>query len=116
MKKIIVSIVLALTLIAVGYFTFIYYVTYSEGYRAGELIKFSHKGLAFKTWEGELSQGVSEAQRFEFSVEDNEKQVISDLKDFQGKMVKLTYKERFGTFPWLGDTKYYVIKAELALE
>ena len=114
MKKILISIVLVLTLIIVGYFTIIYYVTYSEGYRAGELIKFSNKGLLFKTWEGELSQGVSEAQRFEFSVEDNEKQVISDLKEFQGKMVKLTYKERFGTFPWLGDTKYYVVKAEKA--
>jgi hypothetical protein len=29
-------------------------------------------------------------------------------------MVKLTYKERFATFPWWGDTKYFVIKAELA--
>lgn len=112
MKKIIISIVLILTLIIAGYFTFVYYVTYSEGYRAGELIKFSHKGLLFKTWEGELSQGVSEAQRFEFSVEDREKEVIEDLKDFQGKMVKLTYKERFATFPWMGDTKYYIIKVE----
>ncbi len=112
MKKIIISIVLVLTLIIVGYFTFVYYVTYSEGYRAGELIKFSHKGLVFKTWEGELSQGVSEAQRFEFSVERKEKKVIEDLKDLQGKMVKLTYKERFATFPWMGDTKYFIIKVE----
>ncbi len=112
MRKIIVSIVLALVLIGAGYYTFIYYVTYSEGYRAGELIKFSYKGFGFKTWEGELSQGVSEAQRFEFSVEDKEKQVIEDLKNLQGKTVKLTYKERFATFPWLGDTKYFIIKVE----
>jgi len=112
MKKIIISIVLILTLIIAGYFTFVYYVSYSEGYRAGELIKFSHKGLVFKTWEGELSQGVSEAQRFEFSVESKEKKVIEDLKDLQGKMVKLTYKERFATFPWMGDTKYFIIKVE----
>ncbi len=112
MKKIIISSFLILTLIIAGYFAFVYYVTYSEGYRAGELIKFSHKGIAFKTWEGELSQGVSEAQRFEFSVESKEKQVIEDLKDLQGKMVKLTYKERFATFPWMGDTKYYVILVE----
>lgn len=112
MKKIIISIILALTLIIGAYYAFVYYVPYSEGYRAGELIKFSNKGLAFKTWEGELSQGVSEAQRFEFSVEDKEKQVIEDLKDYQGRMVKLTYKERFATFPWMGDTKYFVIKVE----
>ena len=114
MKKIVFTIVLVLTLIIAGYFSFVYFVSYSEGYRAGELIKFSHKGLVFKTWEGELSQGVSEAQRFEFSVEDRKENVIQDLKDMQGKMVKLTYKERFATFPWLGDTKYFVIKAELA--
>ena len=74
MKKIIISIFLVLALIIAGYFTFIYYASYSEGYRAGELIKFSKKGLLFKTWEGELSQGVSESQRFVFSVEHKEKQ------------------------------------------
>ncbi len=116
MKKIIISIFLVLALIIAGYFTFIYYASYSEGYRAGELIKFSKKGLLFKTWEGELSQGVSESQRFVFSVEHKEKQVISDLERLQGKMVKLTYKERFGTFPWMGDTKYFIIKAEKSVE
>lgn len=112
MKKIIVSIILILTLVIAGYVAIIYYATYSEGYRAGELIKFSSKGLVFKTWEGEISQGVSESQRFLFSVEEKEKVVIEALKDFQGHMVKVTYKERFGTFPWMGDTKYYVIKVE----
>ncbi len=112
MRKIFITIILALAVVIAGYFAFIYYVPYSEGYRAGELIKFSHKGLIFKTWEGELSQGVSESQRFLFSVEHKEKEVIDDLKEMQGKMVKLTYEERFGTFPWMGDTKYYIIKVE----
>lgn len=94
------------------YFAAIYYITYSEGYRAGELVKFSNKGVIFKTWEGEISQGVSEAQIFKFSVEDGEKQVIQKLQDLQGKDVKLTYKERFGTFPWLGDTKYFVTEVK----
>ena len=95
-----------------GYFLAIYYLTYSEGYRAGQLVKISHKGVVFKTWEGEVSQGVSEAQIFHFSVEDNQKEVIKALQDLQGKQVRLTYKERFKTFPWLGDTKYYVTKVE----
>jgi len=112
MKKIVFKTVFLLAFIIAGYVATIYYANYSEGYRAGELIKFSSKGLLFKTWEGEISQGVSESQRFMFSVEDNETVVIEDLKDLQGKMVKVTYKERFGTFPWLGDTKYYVIKVE----
>ena len=93
----------------------VYYITYSQGYRAGELVKFSHKGLIFKTWEGELSQGVSEAQLFEFSVESSEKKVIQDLQELQGQHVRLTYKERFRTFFWLGDTKYYVTKVEKTL-
>ena len=38
--------------------------------------------------------------------------VIKDLQDLQGSNVKLTYKERFKTFPWLGDTKYYITKVE----
>lgn len=90
------------------YFLAIYFITYSEGFRAGELVKFSHKGVVIKTWEGQISQGVSEAQIFYFSVEDNEKEVIKKLQDLQGKNVKLTYKERYSTLFWLGDTKYFV--------
>ena len=112
MKKIIGIILSSIIAITAVYFLFVYYVTYSEGYRAGELVKFSHKGVVFKTWEGEISQGVSEAQIFSFSVEDNQKEVIKDLQDFQGQGVKLTYKERFATFPWLGDTKYFITNVE----
>ncbi len=54
-----------------------YYIPYSEGVRSGELIKISNKGFFTKTWEGEISQGISGAQIFSFSVEDQEKQVIS---------------------------------------
>ncbi len=112
MKKVLAIVLSIIIAVTVVYFLFIYYATYSEGYRAGELVKFSHKGVVFKTWEGEISQGVSEAQIFSFSVEDNEKEVIKDLQDFQGLSVKLMYKERFATFPWLGDTKYFVTKVE----
>lgn len=112
MKKFFGILSLILIVVAILYYVVIYYVSYSEGYRAGDLVKFSHKGLVFKTWEGELSVGVSDAQRFIFSVEPKEKEIIQQLIDMQGKKVKLTYKERFGTFPWLGDTKYYIVKVE----
>ena len=88
-------------------------MTYSQGVRAGELVKFSNKGVVFKTWEGEISQGVSEAQIFKFSVEDKDKKVIENLNKYQGRFVKLTYIERYKTFFWLGDTKYFVTKVEL---
>ena len=116
MKKIIGIGSLGLILIITGYFLFVYYVPYSEGFRSGELIKISNKGVAFKTWEGEISQGVSESQRFAFSVEDSKEEVITLLKDLQGQNVKLTYKERFATFPWLGDTKYFVTEVEKTQE
>lgn len=112
MKKFLFWVLGILVVVGTIYFLAIYYITYSEGYRAGELVKFSHKGVIFKTWEGEISQGVSEGQIFKFSVEDHEKELIQQLGDYQGAYVRLTYKERFKTFSWLGDTRYYVTKVE----
>jgi hypothetical protein len=111
--KILIKIGVGILLLVTAYFCFLYFVSYSNGVRAGELIKFSHKGMVFKTWEGEISQGVSEAQTFIFSVENNEKKVIEDLNNFQGKMVKLYYFERYKNLFWLGDTKYFITKVEL---
>ena len=112
-RKIILYIALTLTLITVGYFSFIYYVPYSEGVRSGELIKISHKGFVVKTWEGELSQGISGAQIFAFSIMDNETTVIEELKQNQGKKVTLEYEERYKTFFWWGDTRYFITKVTL---
>lgn len=112
MKKILAIIIGAILLIAAAYYAFIYYVPYSEGVRSGELIKFSKKGVIAKTWEGEISQGISGAQIFSFSVEDQYKEAIYDLQELQGRYVKVTYIERYGTFFWLGDTKYFVTKVE----
>jgi uncharacterized protein YwgA len=109
-RKIILYIVLSLSLITAGYFAFIYYVPFSEGVRSGELIKISHKGFIVKTWEGEMSQGISGAQIFAFSVMDNEEETIQALKDLQGKYVKIEYEERYRTFFWWGDTRYFVTR------
>ncbi len=112
MRKFLFIFIAIVLLGATAYFTFIYYVPFSEGYRSGELIKFSRKGVLAKTWEGEISQGISGAQIFEFSVQDSEEDVIQKLKEFQGHYVKVTYKERYATFFWLGDTKYFIIDVE----
>lgn len=105
------GIFIGITVLAlVCYFAFLYNATYSEGSRSGQLIKFSNKGVVFKTYEGELSQGISGAQIFSFSVQDSEEKVIADLKSFEGSYVKLTYIERYKTFPWWGDSKYFIIK------
>ncbi|PKQ66557.1 hypothetical protein [Raineya orbicola] len=89
---------------------------YSEGVRAGTLDKFSKKGVVFKTWEGELRIGTEDRinpQRFVFSVNENEKEVIQKLQDYNGKQVKLYYKQKYWVFPWQGDSEYFIYKVEL---
>lgn len=110
MKKILFLFIGGLTLLLALYYAFIYFVPYSEGVRSGELIKISHKGVVAKTWEGEISQGISGAQIFSFSVLDKDNDVIEELKEYQGQYVKVNYTERYTTFFWLGDTKYFITK------
>jgi len=90
--------------------------TYSEGTRSGNLIKVSKKGIIFKTYEGELNLGGVrmteglEGNIWSFTIlnEDN----FNSLKDFEGKRIKLHYKERYRTLPWLGDTNYIMTGVE----
>ncbi|WP_074410147.1 MULTISPECIES: 6-phosphogluconate dehydrogenase [Aquimarina] len=109
MKKILAILIIVILVLFAAWYAFIYYASYSEGTRSGELIKFSNKGVVFKTWEGEISQGISGAQIFSFSVESQKEDIIKKLEKFQGRYVKLKYKERFAKVSWLGDTKYFVI-------
>jgi len=112
MKKVLFIILGSLLALYLIYFAFVYYVPYSEGTRAGELIKFSHRGVVIKTWEGEISQGISGAQIFSFSVLDKDEDVIEKLKEYQGSYVKVTYIERFASFAIWGDTKYFITAVE----
>jgi hypothetical protein len=109
-KKILIYFLLFITLSITAYTLFIYYFSVSEGVRSGVLSKFSHKGILIKTWEGELNEGFGATRFFPFSVEDNQEQVIEDLKKYQGQYVKLEYTERIKTLPWWGDTHYFIIK------
>ena len=112
MKKAFVLTLTAIVVIFLLIYAFIYFVPYSEGVRSGELIKISRKGVFAKTWEGELSQGISGDQIFSFSILDKDKETIDKLKEYQGNYVKLVYGERYATFFWLGDTKFFVTKVE----
>lgn len=108
MKKFIFIGVVTILLSITAYFAFIFYVPFSDGVRSGELIKISRKGILSKTWEGEISQGISGAQIFTFSVLDKEKEVINKLQEYQGRYVKVHYIERYNTFFWWGDTHYFI--------
>src|SRR6185369_17751087 len=56
-KTLVVLVVVPLLLLTLYTFVAITW-TYSSGYRAGTLMKFSHKGFICKTWEGEVQQAV----------------------------------------------------------
>ncbi len=93
--------------------------TYSEGTRAGQLIKISKKGVVLKTNEGELNMGGLrvgtsndglEGNLWQFSILDQD--VLEKLKASEGKRVKLTYKERYRSMPWQGDTNYFIVAVE----
>jgi hypothetical protein len=94
--------------------------TYSQGNRAGRLIKFSKKGFIFKTYEGELNLGgVTNATNgnimmnymWDFSVVNND--VADSLSRLEGKDVRLHYKEKLCRLPWRGDTKFVVDNVEV---
>lgn len=112
MKKALVITLSGIAALFAIIYAFIYFVTFSDGIRTGELIKISHKGVIVKTWEGEISQGISGAQIFSFSVLDKDQEVIKKLQEYQGEYVKLEYVERYATFFWLGDSKYFITSVE----
>lgn len=97
-----------------------YFFTYSDGYRAGMLQKFSRKGNIFKTYEGEMilssvqsNKNVAIAsEKFIFSVSD--KNVALQLDSLQGKNVVVHYTEKNNTLPWRGETVYLVSSARLS--
>lgn len=92
--------------------------TYSEGTRAGDLIKISKKGYVFKTHEGQLKLGGIDLENkqeglsdtWSFSVKDHN--LVQQLEKLQGQKVVLRYKEINYSMPWQGDTNYYIISVE----
>lgn len=122
MRKTIIISLSILLLAAIGYTSFIYYGVYSEGVRAGTVIKLSKKGVMFKTWEGQLnirSFGAVNSNNqlsevFEFSIESDQENIIRMLQEvsLSGERINLHYIERYRILPWRGSTKYFVTKVE----
>ena len=99
---------------------FFYFGTYSEGTRAGTIIKVSKRGTIFKTHEGQLNVNAFGAvkgkgglnESFEFSIP-NDPELLESINGLIGQPVRLSYKEKYFLFPWLGETKYLVTDVEL---
>ena len=121
-RKILKRILIFGLLIIFGVMAFMYWGTYESGVMAGKVLRVSEKGLLFKTVEGKLNletfgalKGASPiAESFDFSVEKSEKEVIQQLQEvaLSGERVNLYFIKRYGTFPWRGDTRYFVTKVE----
>ena len=120
MKKVVSWIVIILVLLIVAFGYFKYGFTYSKGYRAGLLQKFSEKGVIFKTYEGELILSSVESnanvaiasEKFLFSVADEV--LAKQMEQIQGKHVVVHYKEKNGALPWRGDSNYVVDSVRVA--
>jgi hypothetical protein len=107
-------ILLILTIVAsIGYYQYRTW-TLSDGTRTGVLFKISKKGIIFKTYEGQIQLGganiMSNQSIFVFSAKDAN--VYNEIQKYEGKNVKLHYKQLVNPFPWQGDTDYIVYKAE----
>ena len=124
MRKVKIVLII-IVLLGLGILAYLFFGSYSEGERAGTLVKLSKKGYVFKTWEGELNtfmfvsdQAAASAavnNLWTFSVQDKDQDAIKIMQDamLNGHRIKLYYKEKYFKFPWNGDTKYFVYKAEV---
>ena len=120
MKKLAGWIILIVIILLASFIYWKFIFTYSDGYRAGLLQKFSRKGAIFKTYEGEMilssvrsSRDIAIAsEKFYFSVKD--KAVAQKLGQVQGDYIVIHYKEKNGALPWIGDTKYLVDSVRVA--
>jgi len=122
-KKIILGLLGICVILPLAGILFIYYVNYSEGFRAGVVMKVSKKGVLFKTYEGELNvEGITSdggnkmpTSVWEFSVEADRKDILEKLEEasLNRKRVKLVYHEKFRKLFWRGDTPYFVVDVEI---
>lgn len=114
-----------LTIFLAALFGILYYISfgfYSEGKRAGFVLKLSKKGYIFKTYEGELrigglydGEGTMNATEWSFSVSSKNKVAIQKLEEAiaTGQRASLTYEEKFFVLPWNGDTKFFITDVEI---
>ncbi len=120
--KMLKKILIVILIIAVAIGAFLYFGTYSEGHRAGIIMKVSKKGTIFKTWEGQMNLETFGAMKsdnivsetFSFSIEEGNQDLIDELNAaaLSGDRVNLKYIERYINVSWRGETKYFAIDVE----
>lgn len=90
-----------------------FYNSISDGTRTVYLVKISHRGNIFKTYEGEalVSIGANPqtsitTDKFIYSV--TSKSLYDSLTRYEGQKMTLRYKQYRRTLPWRGDSQYIV--------
>jgi hypothetical protein len=109
--------------LALSTFVYVYICgrSYSSGTRTGIVVKLSHKGFVFKTYEGELNLGgLSEGDGtimpnhiWNFSVERSNDSIYDVITKTEGRHVRLYYKEVIKNFFWQSETPYLIEKVEV---
>lgn len=122
MKKFLTITIIIIFVSGILGFALAWNLNYSDGFRSGTIVKMSSKGAVFKTNEGQLlSGGLATgdggdlaSNLWEFSVEKSESEVLKEIElAVDGRYpVKLRYKEKWVSFFWRGDTKYFVYHVE----
>jgi hypothetical protein len=85
--------------------------TYSTGYRAGYLQKFSKRGWLCKTWEGELQiTAIPGATPEIFLFSTRSDSIAAVLSQLSGKRVTVEYEQHKGVpTACFGDTEYFAV-------
>ena len=117
-KRIFIGILTIIVLLVA--YIFICGITYSSGTRTGVVIKVSQKGFVFKTYEGELNLGgfsqgegtIMVRNIWNFSIPRNDTSIYNTITRFEGKQMRLHYKEVIHHFFWQSETSYFIEKAE----
>lgn len=118
-KRVLVGL-LILGVLSGGIFMLYANYVYSEGTRAGSIIKISKKGLLFKTYEGQLKLGGIDLQNVEEGISDTwnfsvkDQAIVAKIEQLQGQKVIVRYKEINRAMPWQGDTNYFVYEVTLS--
>lgn len=119
--KIVLLVIFLIGMIVLSYFMV---GSFSEGSRAGTIVKFSKKGVVFKTYEGELNMGMFITDNaaanygsniFNFSVPSGNKEVVETIEKviLTGSRVKMYYQEKYVSFLWVGESKYHIYKIDV---
>lgn len=95
---------------------------YSEGERIGFVTKFSHKGVNWKSWEGELNvtqTGMNSSSLFDFSIDNNNENpsiiALIDSAANYGWKIKVKYHQTYfkNWFKNRGETDYFINNVEV---